>query len=916
MHEAHPEEIANTIKDLGRTKGDKVKMLILLDEVRVRGIQSEIDPFLASFARRSPDHAEILQGKLGDIRDLAVEAGAGKVSAPLESRPELEQGGGVRLLKPEDGKPAEVKMPGEEIVELLPKSTEAAITDRTVGKANEFLGRDYSDLDLPTHAINLNLDKIEGPKDFKRALVELTEVYKNEINDARRNVVTHEQTAKLADELGLTVEQLLAGNKGQAYNAHELLATRRLNVQILKDWHAAGEKVRIKKATDTDKAEFLRLTALAEGSLMKTSGATAEAGRALNALKMIAGPSTKQLREMGEAIRGFHGRGGESLEDFAAKVAKLDTPEGLAGFARNARKANTGDKLMEIWINFLLSGPQTHMVNLTSNTIVAASAAPEAYLAGIYGAARSGVSIARGKGPVKDRVYIREGTARLFGMIEGSGEGLVAAAKIMIGRDAKLDPATKLEQQRYRSIGGLHGSVIRTPGRALMAGDELYKSMASRQEINALAARTGLQKGLRGRELSRHIVEFKKNLPEWAMEKTVEVAREQTFTSTLGEQGQGAQKLFSRPAGKIIVPFVRVTTNILKHSARRTPLGLGMESVQKDIKAGGAKRDAALARMAYGSSVAIWIASEAMKGNITGSGPSDPDLRKMWYAAGYRPYSFRVPRAVADKLGIEGDPSQDAFMSFARMEPWGTIFGIAADYAQIAGHIEREGAEDLATEIAFAIGRNITSKTFLMGVANAALAASDMDRYGERFFQRLAGTVIPTGVSQLARVNDPILREVRSTLDQIKSRVSGYSDTLEARRNWRGEAIMTDPGYGPDILSPLYTHRAEPDQSSREMWRLRIGLRLPQRKVGGVELTPKEYTRLQKETGRAAGVAIDALVNAPHYGAPQITDGMRVKQIEDAYTVASEVGRDAALERISMERLGRAQLEKLAPLLR
>jgi len=822
----------------------------------------------------------------------------------------------VRLLKPEDGKPAEIKMPGEEIVEVTLKTPEAVAAERTLGKANEFLGRDYSDLELPSHAINLNLSKITGEADFKRALVQLTEVYKNEINEARRNVVTHEQTAKLADELGLTVEQMLAGQKGQALNAHELLATRRLNVQILKDWHAAGEKIRTKKATDADKVEFLRLTALAEGSLAKTEGATAEAGRALDALKMTAGPSTREMREMGEAIRDFRGKPGESLEAFAEMVAELDTPEGLAGFARHHRKANFGDKLMEVWINFLLSGPQTHMVNIASNTIVAVSASPEAYIAGMYDAVRSGASVARGKGPVKDRVFIREGTARLFGVVEGSREGLVLAAKTMVGKNTMLDPATKLEQQRYRSIGGLKGSAIRLPGRALMAGDELFKSIAKRQEINALAMRTGLQKGLSGRALARHTVEFKKNPPEWATESALKVAREQTFTSSLGEQGTGAQKLFSRPAGKIIVPFVRVTTNILKHSARRTPLGLGMESVRKDLKAGGAKRSAALARIAYGSSIAAWVASESMKGNVTGSGPSDPDLRKMWFAAGYRPYAWRVPREIADRLGMEGDPNQDAFISYARMEPWGTIFGIAADYTQIAGHIEQNGAEDIATEIAFAMGRNITSKTFLMGVANAALAASDMDRYGERFFQRLAGTVVPTGVAQIARVDDPVLREVRTTLDQIKSRIPGYSDTLEARRNWRGEAIMTDPGYGPDILSPLYTHRAEPDESSKEMFRLGVGLRLPQRKVGGVELTPREYTQLQKETGEFAGRAIDVVVNAPHYRAPQVTDGMRVKWIKDAYTQAKEDGRALALVRISVERQLESQLDKLAPLLR
>ena len=817
---------------------------------------------------------------------------------------------GVRLLKPEDGKPAEIKAPGEEIVELVPR-TEA---ERTVEKANEFLGRDYSDLELPSHAINLNLDKIKGPADFKRALVELTEVYKNEINDARRGEIKQEQTVKMAEDLGMTVDELLSRQKGAALNAEELTATRMMNKQILDQWFEASKRIQSGRATEQEKAEFLRLTGLAEGSLLSTLGATAESGRAQSSLNIRVGPSAGEMREIREAIGSFRGGKGKNLDDFAALVSTLDTPEGLAGFALNARKATTSDMLMELWINMLLSGPKTQAVNILSNTIVAASAVPESYVAGAIGATRSGVSRARGKGPAEDRVFMREGTARLVGLVEGTREGLVLAGKTFL-RGEVSDPATKLEMQRYRSIPGPIGSLIRTPGRALMAGDEFFKSIGGQQEHNALAIRDGLSKGIRsGRELAEHVSEFKQNTPAWALEEIVKNKREQTFTTQLGEQGQGAQKLFARPVGKVIVPFVRVLTNIFKFSARRTPLGLAMKDVRADIKRGGAKSDLALGRMATGSAIAAWVASEAMKGNVTGSGPSDPDLRKMWFAAGYRPYSWRIPRSVADSLGIEGDPNQDAWVSFARLEPWGTIWGVAADYADISGYIERDGADEIAAEIGISISRNVTSKTFLAGISNAAMAASDPARYGKRFAQRLGGTVVPTGLSQLARTKDPILREVRTALDQIKSRIPGYSTTLEARRNWRGDAIITDPGYGPDILSPLYTHRAEPDQSAQEMFRLRIGLRLPGREVQGIELTPKEYTQLQKETGAIAGRAIDALTSAPHYNA--LRDGMRKVLIEETYTNAKAVGREAALTRISGERLRGAQLEKLAPLLR
>lgn len=74
VRKADAEELSDIMRSLGESRQDRVQMLVLLDEVRVRGIQKEIDPFLKKYAERSPDHAEILQGKLNKVRDLAKDA--------------------------------------------------------------------------------------------------------------------------------------------------------------------------------------------------------------------------------------------------------------------------------------------------------------------------------------------------------------------------------------------------------------------------------------------------------------------------------------------------------------------------------------------------------------------------------------------------------------------------------------------------------------------------------------------------------------------------------------------------------------------------------------------------------------------------------------------------------------------------
>ena len=749
------------------------------------------------------------------------------------------------------------------------------VTPRARAAAEEFLGRDYSELQIPNKVVNLNLKRIQGPEDFKQATTELVRIYKGEINEARRNEITLEQTRQMAEDLGMTPEQFLSRRKGAALNAEELTAYRVMNRSVLEQWKAAADAMRTGRATDQDKAQFLRLTGLAEASLQQTLGATAEAGRALSAARIKVGPSAREMREIKEAIEGFRAGGSkkQNLDEFAEMVSTIDTPQGMAKFALESRKASTADKFLEVWINSLLSGPQTHAVNTLSNELVSFYTIPETYLAGAIGAVRSAGRTVAGKGIAKDRVFFGEGTQRLFGIAQSGGEGLRLAGKAFF-REQPSDPISKLEFQRYQAIPGPLGRAVRIPGRALLAGDEFYKARGRRQELNALAYRDGMQQGKTGRDLSNHIREFVEYPPEAAIEASIRAARIQTFTEPLGRVGRGAQEMFSHPVGRLIAPFIRTPTNILKFSVERSPFGLAMKSVQAEIKAGGARRDMAIAKIGFSSAVGAWTVSMAAAGNVTGSGPSDPQARRAWYAAGFRPYSVRIG---------------DEWISFARLEPIGTILGISADFAEIAGHIEAKGAEKLAAKITMAFSKNFTNKTFTQGMSRLALAAADPDRYAPRFLQGLTGTVIPTGVAQVARVQDPILREVRSAIDQIKSRIPGQSKDLEARRNWRGEPIRLDGGLGPDIISPLYSQRINPDKASAEAFRVGARFGRPRRQIKGVDLTPEEYTEFQVLSGEMAVKIIDPMVGSITWDG--IPDGFKREMLEDEYQKASRFAR-------------------------
>jgi hypothetical protein len=380
-----------------------------------------------------------------------------------------------------------------------------------------------------------------------------------------------------------------------------------------------------------------------------------------------------------------------------------------------------------------------------------------------------------------------------------------------------------------------------------MAEDELFKAIGYRMELRALAMRDGIKQGLKGDDLARHIQGVINDPPEEFALKAIDTARYQTFTKPLGTMGKEVQDIArTHPAFRIIMPFIRTPSNIVKFAAERSPFGLLFKDVRDSLRKGGIERDIASSRIMMGSGLGGAITAMAAEGHITGAGPTDSRLRAALYRTGWQPYSLKIG---------------DKYYAYSRLEPLGMLLGINADFAEIAGQIGDVEATEIAAGITGSIAKNLISKTYLRGLSELVQAVHDPDRYGERYIQNFIGTVVPTGIAQIARSEDPILRDAQSLLDKIKSRVPGYSETLPARRNLWGEPIMLSGGLGPDAVSPIYTSEATPSKIDREIVRLEAGIDMPERNIGGVELTPERYWEFVEMAGKPAKAILDTLVN-------------------------------------------------------
>lgn len=717
------------------------------------------------------------------------------------------------------------------VVEPVPDGEVPAIEETTVApKESAFkVGSKKADAE---RALNINLENVETTDEVKSLIEGVGEKFAPDINEARREVITREETKKLADDLGMTVDDLLTRRRGEAFNAEQAVAARRILV-------ASGENLvgLAKKAVSGSEEEivlFRRALSQHHAIQSQVSGLTAEAGRALQSFNIKAKAGKARQQQIKDIIDA--GGGAENSKVLAGMVSSLDNPQQLNQFVKGAQKATTREMLYEAWINGLLSSPATHTVNVIGNSLTAAWAVGERKVASAIGGTLDRQNIPKG-----------EATAMLYGMANGAKDGMrLAWDALKTGEPS--DILTKQESAGFKSITGENlnltgtpgrfadymGEAVRLPGRFLTAGDEFFKTMGYRMELHAQAFRQATGEGLEGDALAARVYDIIQNPPENIDLASIDFSRYTTFTKPLGEAGQSVQSAVKAiPGAKVIIPFIRTPTNIVKYVGERTPLSFIAPAIRDEIAAGGARRDLALAKIGTGSMIMAAAADFTSSDQITGAGPTNPAMRNLLRSTGWQPYSLKVG---------------DTYISYNRLDPVGATIGIAADIAEITAQTADADAMDLATSAVVSVAQNVTSKTYLSGLADFFEVMSSVSPDPEvnntrarKWVERLAGTAVPSGVAQLERTLSPELSATQGIIEKMKSRIPGFSDDLPPRRNIFGEPIVLSGGIGPDIMSPLYTSTDKKDKIADEIVSQQTMLRMPRPVIDGVKLDTKMY---------------------------------------------------------------------------
>ena len=855
------------------------------------------------------------------------------VEAPREApealeEPQLDVDGPAAVRSPEPQAQIEVDQPiapnavqqsladQRAAVTIKPKA-KIAVIDRDKMFAALQRAADTTDMDIANVVIDgssgFNLGRMDGPVDALKIINEFEDVLKSskgmkamgldkpQTNDTtvrRALQYTAESTGtdvnKIIRELNIaetmtrdTAARIVAGKMAMQSTAREINLWSKRLVKAQEDG----------SISDAMEARLVDLMQMHMEVQANVKGLQTAAARATQAGRIV----TSDTLEGGtlEAISAFGGS--KRIRSLAAELSKVTDEKLMARTVKKAVERKGLRVLNEFWINSILSGPTTHALNITSNTINVLARPGERAI----GALLNG-----------DTQQAKEALRTYKYMAYYFKDALKLAAKSGYNMKPVLDDSVKIEnasQSTTRAIsseyigGGttvdILGKMLTIPSRLLGSEDEFFKQLAYRSALQArlstdvaFMSMKDIQKaGYASREewiagnfenaFNTKIdaeqkwqetvalgkiaddEELKKNFIDQYVgsyksgnkyaEMALNEAREATFTTKLTQENSIIAKSFQdlankHPLMRQITPFIQTPMNIMGQAWDRTPLlNMLRKQYRADLYSGDPTRVAqAKGKMAVGTAIYGTLSVLAWDDRITGGGPTDPKLAKLWRdSPDWQPYSINF-----------GTKEKPYWVSYARMDPWTTAFGIIGDMKEMVqiGSMDDTTWSDMTSMFVAAVGNNIVSKTYLQGIADTVSILDSKDSPWEvsnLFKQRLASLMPYSGfTNQVGNLNDEYTREVRTVMDKLRKSTGIQRSSLPIQYDW----LTGKPKNTPETLGPLFhittkgVEEIETDAAlvATEFRKLGFKFEGARRTVGGgVKLTGEQYQRWNQLMG-------------------------------------------------------------------
>lgn len=730
-----------------------------------------------------------------------------------------------------------------------------------------------------------------------------------------------DKVQELADWIGMRPDTLTAVLSQQARGAEYMPAM----VVAGKTWiqSLTQDIVRISRsidsglATDTAKIELERRKDILADligtvkSVQKSAARTTAAGRIRTAAEFSQEEIGTLLKEIGED--GFK---------FVSRALQLSdgNPKAVINLLEPSFGAKTWGVANEFWINGLLSGLGTHIVNITSG----------AYNTALMPAFRITGGLVSG-----DMKSVRVGLGQYSALRSVIFDSFEMARRSLVTENAYVDASfhqvererTFIKADTFGLDGGdvlgqgiEHlGNVIRMPSRFLTASDEFLKQMNYRASVIARAHEEAIERGLKDDVKVSYFINGEKKMisqvDEYVMDRLNQAfhprteagldeaalrdARRATFTQPLREAtwtgGRTVGEFVQQAAAHnpwlrhTVLPFTRVPTNIFREMIYESPAAPLRAQFWADMKAGGEARSDALGRVAMGSMFWTGAAMLASEGIITGKGPSDPQLQKQLRSTGWQPYSV-----VFRGAGPEG---KDLYIAYNRLDPWAGILGIAADFAYLAAHVDERTKDQLATNLTLSLANNLNSRSYMRSMTelSAILGQSNSPNAPnlvQRWLNSRASSYVPRIVG-LANPDDT-MRDARTMMEAVQARIPGLSADLPPMRDNFGAPIAPAVGWPWKEVNPFMISVGKDGAARKELayWAngpTRTQFVMPHASIDGV-LDLRDFKN--EKTGQSAYDRWLQVLTEPKFGGKTSEERLDDLVKSDGYRELKKAGKE------------------------
>jgi hypothetical protein len=482
----------------------------------------------------------------------------------------------------------------------------------------------------------------------------------------------------------------------------------------------------------------------------------------------------------------------------AKKIRDLK-PDDVINEVTKSRFSKGIEVFNSLYINSILSGTPTFIVNFVGT-------AYEAFLKPLELAAGGAL-----RGDIKT---IRSGFSQYIGMVHTMRDTIRAVGTALRQGDAILDPYVRTQDsleiingKAVKPISGSYlgfngkigtaidwvGAISQFPTRLLMGTDELFKQIIYRGRLYSEAVDNTLELGFKlgSKEAKDNIDKILKNgfdkngmanvKDNDIASRALENARVGAFQNSLDDGrllniGKAVESFLKEaPYLKFLAPFVRTPTNLWRNVESRIPVLGAFTKPMRDLWKTGDRRARAdvLGRQLFGFSASIYayhLVSQDVtdsEGNayprVTGAGPKDYNIKKLWLQSGWQPYS----------IAQQNPDGTITYKQYNRNDPRFSILSIAADIRENEDNIDDEQKGNMFTVGVLSAIKSAGNKSYLRGISDAFdLAENLTPETFAKYAGRQVGNAIPyqallgQGIPGITEPDKEIL-QARGFVDEI-----------------------------------------------------------------------------------------------------------------------------------------------------